>query len=171
MVRQKAFSGYEEFAINLDDREVREKLGQFDFVYCSGIIYHVPSPIYTLDRLRSITGRYLLLRSMVMPESVHNAYGSLSFTGGRMIYIPAMDDETRCIMAAHFESVGLEITHINPKTSEPFRHYGGLPNYGPWWWLFSPSTMRDMLKSSNFNVIDDFPDWEDRAHSFLCEVD
>jgi hypothetical protein len=74
-------------------------------------------------------------------------------------------------MAAHLESVGLEIMHINAKTSEPFRYHGGLPNYGLWWWLFSPSTMRDMLKSNNFNVIDDFPDCEDRADSFLCEVD
>ncbi|MFC7399559.1 hypothetical protein ACFQU1_20310 [Chelatococcus sp. GCM10030263] len=163
------YTNYDSKHVNLDDPQIQGTLGRFDFVHCSGIIYHVPSPVYTLDRLASVTTKYLLLGSMVVPEKVENQFGSLDFTGGRTVFIPGMDDQVRAIMAEHFTQSGIEIMHFNRAYSEPFRLPDGSANYGPWWWLWSPSMMIKMLEACNFRVIADHPEWGGRSHYFFCE--
>jgi hypothetical protein len=42
-------------------------VGPHDVVWCSGVLYHAPHPLLTLERLRSITQRTLLLATEVLP--------------------------------------------------------------------------------------------------------
>ncbi|WP_131819000.1 methyltransferase domain-containing protein [Rhizobium sp. LCM 4573] len=161
-------SGYAEKLVNLDDPRVHEKLGTFDFVHCSGIVYHVPSPFYTIQRLASLTKRYLLLGSMVVPEVIVTESGELRFDGGQMIYIPAIGDRERTIVAEHFNGVSLSVAHINLASNEHFSRNGEI-NYGPWWWLYSSKTMKRMLEDIGFKVIEHAPAWEGRSHYFFCE--
>ncbi|WP_029352597.1 hypothetical protein [Bosea sp. 117] len=162
------FSGYGRRNVNLDSPDVHERLGTFDVVHCSGIIYHAPSPVHTLDRLASVTRRYLLLGSMVVPERVENEVGAIDFSGGQTLFIPAVNERKRAIMSEHFRLSGIEIMHFNRAESEPFR-VDGKANYGPWWWLYAPSTMIGMLEASNFRVLDHSPEWGGRSHYFFCE--
>ena len=60
---------YEEHSVNLDNRNIEKIIGQFYFVFCKGIIYHVPSPLYTIERLRSVTAKYLLRARQELTES------------------------------------------------------------------------------------------------------
>ena len=53
---------------DLHDERVVAELGVHDVVWCSGVVYHAPHPLLTLERLRSITGDTLLLASEVLPE-------------------------------------------------------------------------------------------------------
>ena len=52
---------------DLHDAEVIAQVGEHDVVWCSGVLYHAPHPLLTLERLRSITGRTLLLATEVLP--------------------------------------------------------------------------------------------------------
>jgi hypothetical protein len=161
-------SGYAEHIVNLDDPHLREKIGAYDFVHCSGIIYHAPSPLLSIAQLRSITNRYLLIGSMVVPERVDNAAGSLDFTGGTMLFLPAIDAGRHAIMARHFDASGIRIAPINAERSEPF-WLGGAPNYSPWWWLYSASTLRAMLEVSGFMVLNQGSYWSERVSYCFCE--
>ena len=165
---QLGVTGYAEKFVNLDDHTVHDKLGTFDFVHCSGIVYHVPSPFYTIQRLASLTKRYLLLGSMVVPEKIETESGELRFDGGQMIYIPAIGDSEKKIVAEHFNNVSLSVAHINLVTDEHFSRNGEI-NYGPWWWLYSSKTMKRMLEDIGFRVIEHAPVWEGRSHYFFCE--
>jgi hypothetical protein len=45
-----------------------EEAGVHDVVWCSGVLYHAPNPLLTLQRLRELTGRTLLLATETLPE-------------------------------------------------------------------------------------------------------
>jgi Methyltransferase domain len=53
---------------DVHDPAALREVGVHDVVWCSGVIYHAPHPLLTLERLRSITGTTLLLATEVVPE-------------------------------------------------------------------------------------------------------
>lgn len=52
---------------DLHDEAVMRAVGEHDVVWCSGVLYHAPHPLLTLERLRSITAGTLLLATEVLP--------------------------------------------------------------------------------------------------------
>jgi 2-polyprenyl-3-methyl-5-hydroxy-6-metoxy-1,4-benzoquinol methylase len=44
-------------------------IGRHDVVWCSGVLYHAPHPLLTLERLRALTGRTLLLATETIAET------------------------------------------------------------------------------------------------------
>lgn len=42
--------------------------GEFDLVFCFGLLYHLENPLRAFRNLRALTGKVLLLESMVIPE-------------------------------------------------------------------------------------------------------
>jgi hypothetical protein len=52
---------------DLHDPQVMDDVGQHDVVWCSGVLYHAPHPLLTLERLRRITGQTLILATEVLP--------------------------------------------------------------------------------------------------------
>jgi hypothetical protein len=164
-------SGYAEYSHDLNDPLIHQTIGTFDFVYCSGVIYHVPSVFFTLERLFSLTRRYLMLVSMVVPEKIENEFGSLNLAGGGMLFVPGLNDETRSIVSAYFERMDLEIMHITPTkfTAQPFMWGPGEPNYGPWWWLFPPETLCSLVETVGFKILAKNPGWGGRNVTLFCE--
>jgi len=53
---------------DVHDEAALAQVGRHDVVWCSGVIYHAPHPLLTLERLRAITGSTLLLATEVIPE-------------------------------------------------------------------------------------------------------
>ena len=45
------------------------QIGRHDVVWCSGVLYHAPHPLLTLERLRELTGRTLLLATETVAET------------------------------------------------------------------------------------------------------
>jgi hypothetical protein len=123
---------FNEFSLNIDDPRAAEIVGSYDFVFCSGIIYHAPSPFRTIQQIASITSRYAMIGSAIVPDRVANEYGAIDFDGGRSIFVPALTDNLKAVMAKHFTDDGIEIMHINAADSWPWRINGDV-NYGPWW--------------------------------------
>jgi hypothetical protein len=164
-------SGYKEHSLDLNDPLIHVKLGTFDFVYCSGVIYHAPSVFYTLQRLYSLTERYLMLGSMVVPEVIENEFGSINLAGGGMMFVPGLNQVTRSIAHAYFSSKGLEIKHIAPDAGPvaPFMWQPGKPNYGPWWWLFPLGTLCSLVQTVGFKIIATDTSWGGRSATIFCE--
>ncbi len=52
---------------DLEDPGV-QKLGQFDFVLCFGLLYHLENPMRAFRNLRALTGKLLLVESAAIPE-------------------------------------------------------------------------------------------------------
>ncbi|MEA2231938.1 MAG: tRNA (mo5U34)-methyltransferase, partial [Solirubrobacteraceae bacterium] len=45
------------------------EIGRHDVVWCSGVLYHAPHPLLTLERLRELTGGTLLLATETVAET------------------------------------------------------------------------------------------------------
>lgn len=164
-------SGYAEHSHDLNDPLIAKKVGKFDFVFCSGVVYHTPSVFYTLQRLFDLSERYLMLGSMVVPDTIENEFGSINLAGGGMLFVPGLNDKTRSIMAAHFASNGLTIAHISPTASppEPFMWGPDNPNYGPWWWLLPLQTLCSLVETVGFKIIETNTSWGGRSAEIFCE--
>jgi len=53
---------------DLHEQATVAAVGAHDVVWCSGVIYHAPHPLATLERLRALTGETLILASEVTRE-------------------------------------------------------------------------------------------------------
>jgi hypothetical protein len=54
---------------DVHDAETVAAIGRHDVVWCSGVLYHAPHPLLTLERLRELTGRTLLLATETVAET------------------------------------------------------------------------------------------------------
>jgi hypothetical protein len=156
---------YKKLQGNVDDPALPNRAGTFDFVYCSGVIYHVPNPIYTLVRLHELTDQFLLLGSMTVPPRIDTEAGEMSFAGGRTVFLPAADAPTKKILAGHFRALGINLAGV---TDDQYL-WTSPSAYGPWWWLWTEDTLSVMLHAVGFRVVEARETWKGRAHRILCE--
>ena len=68
--------GYEELQVDICSPDAPDRLGTFEFVHCAGVMYHVPDLFRFMGNLVSVTSKYLLLSSVVMPTR-SNLFGQL----------------------------------------------------------------------------------------------
>jgi len=54
---------------DLHDATTTAAVGPHDVVWCSGVLYHAPHPLLTLERLRGLTTQTLLLATETIPET------------------------------------------------------------------------------------------------------
>jgi 2-polyprenyl-3-methyl-5-hydroxy-6-metoxy-1,4-benzoquinol methylase len=54
---------------DLHDPATVAAIGPHDVVWCSGVLYHAPHPLLTLERLRALTGQTLLLATETVAET------------------------------------------------------------------------------------------------------
>ncbi len=156
--------------INLDDTDLTERVGRFDVVHCSGVVYHCPDPFRSLRQLARLTRDVVIIGSMTVPEVIQNEHGTLDFRGGRIVSVPAMDEAARAVAAAHFASLGLFVHNINMAEPHPWRMPDGGPNYAPWWWLWHPATLARLAEAAGLRVVEVIEAWEGRAHALVCRV-
>ncbi|MBA2348476.1 MAG: methyltransferase domain-containing protein [Solirubrobacterales bacterium] len=52
---------------DLHDPATVEAVGVHDVVWCSGVLYHAPHPLLTLERLRAMTAQTLILATETLP--------------------------------------------------------------------------------------------------------
>lgn len=124
---------------DLHDAALLEEVGAHDVVWCTGVLYHAPSPLETLTRLRSITRERLILGSATMPE--------IPGLPQACIFYPGLDGEGR--RAYRRGGTGGRVG-----VSAPFDPRRG---YANWWWGITPSALRGMLVASGFAVEEVLP--------------
>jgi SAM-dependent methyltransferase len=122
---------------DVHDAAVASELGPHDLVWCAGVLYHAPSPLLTLKRLRELCRERLILRTAILPE--------LPGVPGACVFYPAAGPSGRAAFAPAAgggRAIGL---------TEPFDPAAA---YGNWWWGISPSALRAMLEASGFAIDD-----------------
>jgi hypothetical protein len=123
---------------DLHDEVVAAEVGVHDVVWCSGVLYHAPNPLLTLERLRAITRQTLILATETIPEVAGLSQACVFFPG-------LSEDDRRIHAAARPGATALGLT-------TPFDR---AQSYGAWWWGITPSAVRGMLRASGFEVIEE----------------
>ncbi len=125
---------------DLHDPDLRERAGPHDVVWCSGVLYHCPHPVQTLECLREITRRTLVLITATVPEIDRGGQAAVFFPGlsarQRRQYVRAYD----ATLGRGGERVGLD---------GPFDPAQG---YANWWWGLTPSAVEGILGATGFSV-------------------
>ena len=148
---------------NLDDsRTVQQLGGRFDVVHCSGILYHCPNPLHSMTQLRKLSNEYLILTSAVVPETIDTSQGRIDLGIGGIRLVPYLSDQERKIFAAHWGDRGITgLVGLDVECT------WSVDDYTPWWWLMTPSVIKQMARAVGFEVVADGPFWDGLAHTFL----
>src|SRR4051795_3188977 len=75
---------------DIHDPAVARAVGEHDVVWCAGVLYHAPSPLLTLERLRSLCRERLGLRTAALPQ--------LPGAPGACVFYPALDARGRAAL-------------------------------------------------------------------------
>ena len=121
---------------DLHDQATTEAIGVHDVVWCSGVLYHAPNPLLTLERLRAITGELLMLATEALPEApgLH----------GACVFYPGLRDSDR---RAYVPIGGGERIGV----TKPFDPAQGYVN---WYWGITPSALEGMLRATGFELVE-----------------
>jgi SAM-dependent methyltransferase len=144
-----------------------QSVGTFDIVHSPATVFHVHTPPAYLLNLRKITNEYLIITSMTLPEKLSYGGNELDLSGGRFLSTHQLDETQAAVLNAHFAAVGLGKAGIVEK-GENLLLPNGMPNFSPWWWLFTAESLRRLLSAVGFDVVSVGESWPGRAHSFLC---
>jgi SAM-dependent methyltransferase len=118
---------------DLNDPELPARLGSFDVVFCSGVLYHVPNMQQSLDQLRRLCGGTLILATASITERD---------TPNAAVFLPYMDRAARegLSYAGAFRKRGLDSDVIPER------------GYANWLWLPTASCLRAMIRFAGFEV-------------------
>jgi len=157
-----------------------EQIGTFEMVHCSGVLYHMPDPVSAILRLRSVTERYLILSSAVVPSRIVTSQGAeLNLPPGCALFVPAIDGAVAKALRQYWSACGVELPEVGQGTAGPWMRYGkdakksrmGSIDYSSWWWFFTERALEGMLQTAGFKIVDKHAGWGSRAMSYLCERD
>jgi SAM-dependent methyltransferase len=131
---------------DINDPTVVDGLGAFDTVFCSGVLYHVPNPVLTLEQLRRICRRVLILVSATIPE--------LGVSQGA-IFLPFLDARQR--RRLNFRTPDVKMALDSAFVAEQ--------GYANWFWGLTPTCIEAMVRSVGFEVSERY-----RYRHALCLV-
>jgi len=150
-----------------------DRLPVFDVVHSTGILYHCANPVGALDNLRQVTGRFLIVNTVICPERIDNAAGSLRLPGSAALFLPGISEPERDVLRLHYRAkFGWNIDDVAPRPGTPDAVMPHLTPQGlscwPYWWLLTIPAFRGLLQTLRFEIRDEWT-WEDHAHFVLCE--
>jgi hypothetical protein len=123
---------------DLHDPATVADVGPHEVVWCSGVLYHAPNPVLTLERLRELTTELLILQTMTLPELPGVKQGLVFYPGVRnpKLYARWGQRAARSL-----------------RLPEP-----GEDPYAPWWWGISQSALHAMLRAARFEPVEQWGD-------------
>jgi hypothetical protein len=152
---------------SIDDPATVRRVGSFDVVSCSGVLYHCPEPLRTLRQLRSITRETLVLGTATMPETVSGAAGTISVEPGAALLVPAMTQSQRAVLGQWLSDVGgIHALGVN----YPMQTDWSPDDYGAWWWFFTRDYVAALLRIAGFEVETLASYWEGRGTLYLART-
>jgi hypothetical protein len=152
---------------SIDDPQTVQRVGSFDVVSCSGVLYHCPDPLHTLRNLRAITRETLILGTASMPETVSSSVGTVSVEAGSALLVPAMTESQRAVLGEWLREVGaVQALGVN----YPMQTDWALEDYGAWWWFFTRDYVAALLRIAGFTVETLASYWEGRATLYLART-
>jgi hypothetical protein len=123
---------------DLHDPATVADVGPHEVVWCSGVLYHAPNPVLTLERLRELTTELLILQTMTLPELPGVKQGLVFYPG---VSNPGL-----------YARWGKEAAR-SLRLPEP-----GEDPYAAWWWGISQSALHAMLRAADFEPVEQWGD-------------
>ena len=117
-----------------DERAVAE-LGPHQTVWCSGVIYHAPHPLLTVQRLCSLTTETLIVASETIPE--------VPGLSQACVFFPSLDAAQRRAHASARAAAQVGLTS----------EFDSDRAYENWYWGLSASALAAMIKSCGFEIV------------------
>lgn len=120
---------------DLHDPHVLAQAGRAEVVFCSGVLYHSPNPLLTLERLREACLDTLILWTATIPEVPGISNGT--------VFFPHLPDRDRRLYSGRWtpaRMAGLD---------DEFRREAG---YANWFWGLTRSAVVSMCRSAGFEV-------------------
>jgi 2-polyprenyl-3-methyl-5-hydroxy-6-metoxy-1,4-benzoquinol methylase len=121
---------------DLHDPAVLAEAGPHDVVWCSGVLYHAPNPVQTLEALRSVCTGTLLLATEILPD--------VPGVPGACVLYPALTDSQRRAYAAVPGGEAIGVT-------TPYDPDAG---FGNWFWGITPSALDGLLRVAGFGPVE-----------------
>jgi len=122
-----------------------------EIVHSSGVLYHLPSPIEYIAKLRRITKEYCVLTSTTVSTRIETDSGSLSIPSSSVLFVPALSGPERQIVRDWFFRAG------RGDVTERVDRFGGwknLTNYYPNWFIPTVSAFEQMARCGGFDVVE-----------------
>ena len=152
---------------DVNDPALGDKLGRFDIVHATGLLYHAPNPIQMVLNLRRLVGEYLITNTVVIPEVIENAAGRVSFAAASALFLPALRGRERAVLRQHYlDKFGLDLdTHAPMQAAGAMMPYmaQGEPSPWPYWWFFTAPAFEHALELLEMRLLDRHT-WQDHAH-------
>jgi hypothetical protein len=152
---------------DINDPVLITQIEPADAVHCSGVLYHCPHPLYTLQQLRKITKQTLLLGCATIPEHVSNSAGELRLEPGSALFMPAASPSQISVLIQYMAEV--EARNI-PGVDEAVQGGWNVTDYAPWWWYFTPGFVESLLTVAGFKVRSMAPYWCNHATYYWASV-
>jgi SAM-dependent methyltransferase len=129
---------------DIHDLAVIEAIGPHDVVWCSGVLYHCPNPLHTIDCLKQITKSVLVLISAGIPEipGVRNG----------CVYFPNLSQRDREAYDTAYNAALKTAIDPDPVRLGITTPFDAREGFGNWWWGLSPSAIESMLQSAGFSI-------------------
>jgi hypothetical protein len=118
---------------DLMDENTFAHLGQFDVVFCCGVIYHLPDPALGCYRIRQLARESALIGTAVIGEGLGR---------NRAVYYPYLPPRRR-----RWWNYGSNETKFALDTP-----YQPAADYANWFWGMSPSCVAALLHTAGFAV-------------------
>ncbi len=150
--RRERNSGVEFILGDATRPETIERVGVVDTVFCSGVLYHHPSPFDLLVALRRMCAKTLILRSATIPE--------MDGMPNAAVYYPMLAPRDRELWNLSSLGVGRQVGVTG--AFEPREGYGN------WFWGLTPSCVASMLQTAGFRV--DARVNEPFVQTFICSA-
>ncbi len=137
---------------NLEHDNFPQLAGTYDYVNCSGVLYHVPNPLNVMRNLALITGKYLCVSTQIIPERIVNGAGTLEVPEGQAMFVPSLTATQKSVLKQFYDENNYKVTHIN-RDGVPFFKDGRF-NYGPSYWLPTRGMVAAWIKMFGLEVIE-----------------
>lgn len=129
--------------------------GTYDYVNCSGVLYHVPNPMNVLRNLSRIANRFLSVSTQIIPEHIEAPFGSIRVPPAQALFIPSLTPEQKAVLKHFYDGHNYKVTHIN-RDGPPFVEDNKF-NYGPSFWLPTVEMVKAWMRMFGWDIIDSRP--------------
>ena len=170
-MREFDLPDYEKIVADATAPDFPSIAGQYDFVNCAGVIYHVPSPYYLLYNLRAISRRYVMVTGVIVPDVIENEEGRIELGGGASLLCPALNEQQRKVVRKHFEDFGIKTRAITEVQPYDLIRDDGSAVYGPWWFLMTADFMIELGKTLRLKCLEYGPTFGGAGTGVLFERD
>lgn len=157
---------------NIDDPRLPEITGEWDVVHSTGILYHVPNPVYSILNIRRVVKRHLILNTVILPNRIENEHGTLTLPDCGVALYAALNGQERTVLAKYYKDhLNLIVDEIAPEdqgsSQVPYMRQGA-PSYYPYWWIFTRHSFEALLRMLEMKVLAR-DTWKDHVHAVFLE--